>query len=93
MGSVRAVDAISGRYDWQECLPAPVLGGVTLVPGLVEVGCGNQIIVAGMSSGEVLFDHQFPGAMFWSPASISEGTLCAADFNGRLLALSPRGTW
>ena len=90
-GSLRAVVPRTGGNAWQDCLTAPVLGGVLAIPGVVEVGSGSRLIAVSDTTGRVLFRRRFSGAKFWGAGSVSDGTLYQGSMSGTLFALSPSG--
>ena len=89
MGSLRALDPATGAIIWQDCLPGPVLGAPVLTSSMVEVGSGSSVLVVSSQTGAVLFRHLEPGARFWGPASISNGTYYISNMSGHLYFVSP----
>ena len=69
----------------------PVLGAVTVVPGVAVIGNGNYLIVVNTGSGATLFRYQDTNAntVFYGAASISNGVLYIGDSTGHLFAFAP----
>jgi polyvinyl alcohol dehydrogenase (cytochrome) len=88
-GSVRALAPDTGKFIWEHCLQnGPVLGAVSLVPGVAVVGEGNTLAVLATTDGHTLYTYQDTnsGALFYGPASISNGILYIGDIDGYLFA-------
>jgi polyvinyl alcohol dehydrogenase (cytochrome) len=90
-GSLRALNPANGTFIWEHCLNSgPVLGAVTVVPGVVVVGQGTDINVIAAATGQTLFfTSGSSGATFYGGASISNGVLYVGDTNGNLFAFAP----
>ena len=92
-GTLRAARPATGRLIWRRCLPfGPVLGAVTAVPGVVVIGTGAHVLAVNARTGATLFQFKDTtrGSTFWGAASFSNGTLYAANQDGRLFAFSPQ---
>jgi hypothetical protein len=89
-GSVRAVNPTNGNYLWQDCLSNPVLGSVSGVPGVIEVGAGPSIILLNASTGKMLFTFTdtMKNSYFWGPGSISDGVLYHGNIDGTFYAFT-----
>ena len=88
-GSVRALSPDTGKFIWEHCLQdGPVLGAVSLVPGVAAVGEGNTLVVIATSDGHTLYTYQDTNtnAHFYGPASISNGVLYIGSVDGYLYA-------
>lgn len=88
-GSLRALAPATGKFIWQRCLKSgPVLGAVSLVPGVAVVGEGTTLAVIATSNGHILYTHQDTksNSHFYGPASISNGVLYIGNFDGYLYA-------
>jgi polyvinyl alcohol dehydrogenase (cytochrome) len=88
-GSLRAVNPATGRFIWEHCMQqGPVLGAVTMVPGVAVVGEGNTFVAVAASDGHTLFTFTDTNtnSQFYGPASISKGILYIGDFDGLLYA-------
>ena len=88
-GSVRALDPATGKFIWEHCLKdGPVLGAVSLVPGVAVVGEGPTLAVMATSDGHTLYTHKDTNnnSHFYGPASISNGVLYIGNFDGYLYA-------
>ena len=68
--------------------PGPVLGAVTLVPGVAVVGEGNTFVAVAASDGHTLFTFTDTNSNsnFYGPATISRGVLYIGDFDGLMYA-------
>jgi polyvinyl alcohol dehydrogenase (cytochrome) len=89
-GSVRAVNPADGSYIWRACLNGMVLGAVTVVPGIVEVGAGHQLVLLSAISGATLYSYTLAGSTtFWAAGSVANGVLYQGDTIGRLYAFAP----
>ena len=91
-GSLRKVDPATGKYIWEHCMTSgPVLGAVTVVPGVAVIGNGNYLIVVDKGSGATLFRYKDTNAntVFYGAASISNGVLYIGDSTGHLFAFAP----
>jgi polyvinyl alcohol dehydrogenase (cytochrome) len=87
-GSIRELRPSNGKVMWADCLPSPVLGAVTAVPGVAFAGAGNTVYAAETSTGAILWSHQDTsiGSNFWGAASISNGHLYFGNQDGNLYA-------
>ncbi len=88
-GSVRAVSPATGKFIWEHCLKdGPVLGAVSLVPGVAVVGEGTTLAVVAASDGHTLYTYTDTkkNSNFYGPASISNGVLYIGNFDGYLYA-------
>ncbi len=90
-GSVQALNPSNGQLRWQVCFSAPtdgpVLGAVTVIPGVVLVGEGNALVLVDASSGSILKKlTSQTGAAFWGTPSVSNGQVYIGDMNGQLYA-------
>ena len=90
-GTVRAVNPATGAYRWQHCMLAgPVLGAVTVVPGVVAIGQGNAIIVMSATTGATIFRFFDPANQsFEGAVTIANGMLYEGNFDGNLYAFAP----
>lgn len=74
---------------WEDCLSdGPVLGAVSVVPGVAVVGAGKSVIVMDTSSGQILTrltDSSNP-SRFYAPASISNGVIYIGNMDWNLFA-------
>ena len=78
----------SGAFNWEDCLSADVLGPVTAVPGVAEVGSGTAFILVGTQTGTQLFSFHDTGtgSQFIGPGSIANGVLYHVNIDGYLYA-------
>jgi len=91
-GSLRKVDPATGKFIWEQCMTSgPVLGAVTIVPGVAVVGNGSSLVVVNTVTGATLFSYHNTnnGAVFFGAASISNGVLYIGDSTGSLFAFAP----
>jgi polyvinyl alcohol dehydrogenase (cytochrome) len=88
-GSVRALRPDTGTFLWEHCLASgPVLGAVTVVPGVVVVGQGTDLNVFAAATGQSLFHYHdaLPNASFLGAASISKGVIYIGNQDSNLYA-------
>jgi hypothetical protein len=91
-GSLRKVDPATGNFIWEHCMTTgPVLGAVTVVPGVAVIGNGYYLIVVNTVTGATLFRYKDTNAntVFFGAASISNGVLYIGDSTGHLFAFAP----
>jgi len=91
-GSLRALNPATGAFLWQHCMAdGPVVGAVTVVPGVAAVGEGTALILIATASGKTLFTFQdaHSNSFFFGPASISNGVLYIGNQDGYLYAFEP----
>jgi outer membrane protein assembly factor BamB len=88
-GSVRAVHPDTGTFIWEHCLGSgPVLGAVTMAPGVIVVGQGTDLNVMAAASGQSLFRYHdaLSNAFFAGAASISNGVIYIGNLDMHLYA-------
>lgn len=87
-GTLSALDPSSGSIVWQDCLNYDARGGVTAVPGLIELGVGNTLMVFDVTNGNTLFSYtdSKKSSDFLGPGSISNGVLYHGNMDGALYA-------
>jgi outer membrane protein assembly factor BamB len=88
-GSLRALSPTTGNFKWEHCLnDGPVLGAVSLVPGVAVVGEGTTLAVIAASDGHTLYSYTDTknNSHFYGPASISNGVLYTGNVDGYLYA-------
>ena len=87
-GTLSALDPSSGSINWQDCLNYDARGGVTAVPGLIELGVGNTLTIFDATNGNPLFNFTDTkkSSDFLGPGSISNGILYHANMDGILYA-------
>lgn len=88
-GSLRALNPSNGAIIWAACFAnGPVLGAVSLVPGVAVVGEGYRIMLVSTSDGHLLYSYPdyHPGSNFYGAASISNGVLYIGNYDGILYA-------
>ncbi|MBA3946700.1 MAG: PQQ-binding-like beta-propeller repeat protein [Herpetosiphonaceae bacterium] len=90
-GSVQALNPGNGQVLWQVCFSAlsdgPVLGAVSVIPGVVLVGEGNSLVLIDAASGTTLKQlTSQTGAAFWGTPSVSNGQVYIGDMSGLLYA-------
>lgn len=89
-GSLRAVDPASGHTIWEHCMQSgPVLGAVTVVPGVVMVGEGPWIVGVDALSGNTIFrfNDSNGNSTFYGSMAISSGVMYAGNHDGHLYAI------
>ncbi len=88
-GGLRAINPVNGAILWEKCMhDGPVLGAVTVAPGIIVVGDGHELVIVASSSGKTLFTYKESGtkSLFYAAPSISAGVLYAANMDGKLYA-------
>jgi len=88
-GSLRALNPSTGAIKWQDCFhDGPVLGAVSLVPGVAVAGEGNRLVLVATSDGHSLYSYAdtHSGSNFYGAASILNGVLYIGNFDGILYA-------
>ena len=93
-GSVRQLYPSSGTTRWAQCLQSgPVLGAVTMVPGVTFVCAGPTVYAVNSGSGAILwsFTDPNPGSDFFGAPTISNGQLYVGNQDGILYAFGPSG--
>jgi polyvinyl alcohol dehydrogenase (cytochrome) len=87
-GSVRELRPSTGKVVWADCLPSPVLGAVTAVPGVAFADAGSTVYAVNTSNGTILWSHQDTntGSDFWGAPAISNGHLYVGNQDGNLYA-------
>jgi outer membrane protein assembly factor BamB len=88
-GGLRALNPATGAVIWARCMPdGPVLGAVSVVPGVVAVTEGNALWLMATSDGHSLFQAVDPSnnSFYYAAPSISNGVVYAANRNGNFFA-------
>ena len=88
-GSLSALNPSTGAIKWQDCFnDGPVLGAVTVVPGVAVVGEGNKLVLVATSDGHSLYSYAdtHSGSNFYGAATILNGVLYIGNFDGILYA-------
>jgi outer membrane protein assembly factor BamB len=93
-GQVVAVDARTGKVEWQRRVPGQPLGGTTVVNDLVFTATlSGSIVALDRSNGKIVWRHKAPGGINgWM--SVAGNTIVVPVGNARpprLLALSLGG--
>ena len=89
LGSIQAVDPATGVSTWQLCLnDGPVLGPVSLVPGVLLVEAGKDILLLNPATGQTLntLTDTHGNSRYFSGASVSNGVLYATNMDWNLYA-------
>jgi polyvinyl alcohol dehydrogenase (cytochrome) len=88
-GSLRALNPATGSFKWEHCFnEGTVLPAVTVVPGVVVVGEGTDMVVMDTTTGQTLFTYHDANSRsnFYGAASISNGVLYIGNRDGNLYA-------
>ena len=88
-GSIRELQAATGKSAWAHCLQTgPVLGAVTAVRGVAFFGAGNTAYAVRVSTGATLWRHRdtTSGSNFWGAPAISNGQVYFGNQDGNLYA-------
>lgn len=90
-GTLQALNPATGAIIWQDCLSQSGPDPVIAVPGLVEFGWGNTMMLVNSATGATLFTYQDTarGSTFLAPASISNGVLYVGNADGTFYAFGP----
>ncbi len=91
-GGLRAVNPANGHYIWEHCMAGgPILGAVSVVPGVVAITEGTYLIVVDAKTSVTLFRYNDTGSssLFYGSPSISKGVLYVGNMDGYLYALAP----
>jgi outer membrane protein assembly factor BamB len=90
-GSIQALDPATGQPVWVSCLQGGVLGAVTAVPGLVEVGAGHTFQVLAAADGRSLFSYTpTGGGVIYGAGAIAHGVLYHASGSGAIWMFAVR---
>ena len=82
-GSLRAVNPATGAFIWQHCLSHTVFAAVSLIPGVVFVSTGSDIVAMATATGKTLFDYN-TGSNIYGAASISHDGVYVGNTAGTL---------
>ena len=88
-GSLRALNPDTGSIVWQRCaLEGPIIGAVTVVPGVVAVGEGTALWLVASSDGHDLFKamDSSPHSQYFQGPTIANGVLYIGNSNGHFSA-------
>lgn len=88
-GSVSALSPTDGALLWRVCLRTSVVGAVTVVPGVVVIGTGPNVLLVGTSDGQKLFTYTDStiGSRFFGAPTIAHGQLFVGNNDGNFAAL------
>jgi outer membrane protein assembly factor BamB len=88
-GNIRELRPSTGKAVWADCLTSgPVLGAVTVVPGVAFAGAGNTVYAIDIGTGAILWSYQDKNSRsnFWGPLTISNGNVYTGNQDGNLYA-------
>ncbi len=86
-GSLRALYPATGAFIWERCFAdGPVMGSVTMVPGVAAVVAGPNLILVSSVTGKTLYTSQGSGIAFYGSPSISHGVLYVGSTTKHLYA-------
>jgi len=91
-GGLRAVNPANGSFIWQHCMSGgPILGAVSVVPGVVAITEGTYLIVVNATTSATLFRYNDTGSgsLFYGSPSISNGVLYVGNMDHHLYAFMP----
>lgn len=91
-GGLRAVNPANGSYIWEHCMTSgPILGAVSVVPGIVAITEGRYLIVVNATTSATLFRYQDTNnnSLFYASPSISNGVLYIGNMDNNLYAFAP----
>ncbi|MEO8974001.1 MAG: PQQ-binding-like beta-propeller repeat protein [Ktedonobacteraceae bacterium] len=92
LGGLRAVNPANGSFIWEHCMTGgPILGAVTVIPGIVAITEGTYLIVVDAKTSATLFryDDTGSGSLFYASPSISNGVLYVGNMDNHLYAFAP----
>jgi len=85
-GGLRALNPATGAIVWAQCMTdGPVIGAVTLVPGVVAVGEGTAIWLMATSDGHSLFKtwDTSTNSKYYGAPTIANGVVYIGNKNGK----------
>ncbi|HEX9132624.1 MAG TPA: PQQ-binding-like beta-propeller repeat protein, partial [Ktedonobacteraceae bacterium] len=88
-GGLRALDPATGAFRWEQCMTdGPVIGAVTVVPGVVAVTEGTALWLMATTDGHSLFKtwDTSNGSLYYASPTIANGAVYVANKNGKLSA-------
>ena len=88
-GGLRALNPATGAVIWAQCITdGPVMGSVTLVPGVVAVAEGTAVWLMSTSDGHALFKTWDGSAnsKYYAGPTIANGVVYSANKDGKLFA-------
>ncbi len=91
-GGLRALNPATGNFIWEHCMNSgPILGAVTVVPGVVAITEGTYLLVVDASTSKTLFRYQDTNSssLFYASPSISNGVLYVGNMDGNLYSFIP----
>jgi outer membrane protein assembly factor BamB len=93
-GSLRALNPATGTPIWGVCLGADVNSSIMVVPGLVALGAGTQVVAVDAATGRQVFTFNDTSTRshFVSSATIVNGNLYLGNEDGNLYAFGVSGT-
>jgi hypothetical protein len=91
-GGLRALNPATGAFIWERCMTdGPVMGSVTVVPGVVAVGEGTALWLMATSDGHDLFKtwDLTTNSKYYAGPTIANGVVYIANKDGNLYAYGP----
>lgn len=88
-GGLRALNPATGAVIWAQCMTdGPVMGSVTIVPGVVAVAEGTALWLMATSDGHTLFKtwDSSTNSKYYAGPAISNGVVYTANKDGKLFA-------
>ena len=83
LGSVRAIDATTGKYVWEHGDPDSIIGALAYTNGLIFAAQGNNLEILDAKTGERLYNYE-TGAGLYAAPSISHGQVFIGSLDGNL---------
>jgi hypothetical protein len=88
-GGLRALNPSTGAVIWEKCMTdGPVIGAVTVVPGVVAVGEGTALWLMATSDGHTLFKKWdlSTNSKYYAAPTIANGVVYVVNKNGNFSA-------
>ncbi len=86
-GSIQTLNPADGAVEWQDCLAGDVLGAIHVIPGLVYVTAGDQVLALDAGTGAVVWSFTDPNQVAFDAGVTTWGShLYVANPDGNLFA-------
>jgi outer membrane protein assembly factor BamB len=91
LGSVRAIDAATGKYVWEHGDPSSIIGALAYTNGLIFAAQGSNLEVLDAKTGERLYNYETSEGIY-APPSISHGQVFIGSLDGNLYSFGLSAT-
>ncbi|HVB91030.1 MAG TPA: PQQ-binding-like beta-propeller repeat protein [Acidimicrobiales bacterium] len=86
-GNIDALNPSTGAFLWRTCQSSPMLGGITVVPGVIVEGTlGGSVLFLNAANGSTLYTYQ-AASLIEGECTVSNGIVYVPVANGSLVAL------